>query len=106
MGVERVVQFPSGPVPTWAAVSTKLTEAGEPPVLRMIDGELALPNETPPDGWSELRVSLSGGMVTLRRDGDAVRCIVWGTADPDLVRSRDACCAALAAAGGDGVQLE
>jgi hypothetical protein len=104
MGVERVVRFPSGSIPTWAAVAAKLTEAGEPPVLRMIDGELALPSEVPPDDWSELRVSLSGGMVTLRRDGDAVRCVVWGAAEPDLIRSRDACCTALTAAGSGDVQ--
>ena len=47
--------------------------------MRMIDGELALPDETPPDGWRELRVAAPEGMVTIRR---APGRIVLGTFGP------------------------
>jgi hypothetical protein len=66
----------------------------------MIDGLPAFPNETPDAAWRELRVTLRGGMVTLRRDGDAIRSVVWGAADPALTASWDACCRALGELGG------
>ena len=104
MGIERIVRLPSDATPDWAAVSARLDELGERPLLRMIDDLPAFPDEVPPADWRELRVGLSGGMVTLRRDGPLVRCIVWGTADTHLVRGRDACCWALAAAAGGAIE--
>ncbi len=99
VGAERVIRF-SADVPSWPAIAEKLAAAGEQPILRMIDGLPAFPDETPDPAWRELRVSLCGGMVTLRRDDGAIRCVVWGDGDAALTASWDACCQAVDAAGG------
>jgi hypothetical protein len=57
------------------------------PEMRMIDGEIALPDEEPPDHWQELRLAAGdgSGMVTLKYSGnDQVELVVWGNADPKL----------------------
>jgi hypothetical protein len=87
MGVERLVKLPSGSPAEWPAIRSFLVRAGESPSLRMIDGELSFPDEEPAAGWSELRVALAGGMVTLRRTTDGLACITWGNADAALLRS-------------------
>jgi len=84
MGLELVVQTPAQPCLTWPRLREALAHRGLPAQLRMIDGELAFPDEVPPDDWRELRVSLPAGMVTLARTPDAIRCIVWGNADAAL----------------------
>ncbi len=101
MGVERVVRFP-GPVPAWAAVLGALRAAGHAPVVRMIDGLPAFPDEEPPPDCRELRVGLPGGMVTLRRGDEAMTAVVWGTADPALAAAQTACAEACEQAGGGG----
>lgn len=105
MGIERVVRLPSDAVPEWPSVALRLAEVGERPALRMIDNLPAFPDEAPPPGWRELRIVLAGGMVTIRRDSSSVRCIIWGTSDPRLARSRDACCWALAVAAGGVIEV-
>jgi hypothetical protein len=55
-----------------------------PVKLMMIDGELSLPDEQPPDSWRELRVGTALGMVTLRREADSVRLVTWGNAEGSL----------------------
>jgi hypothetical protein len=100
MGIERVVNLPPGRTLGWPVIAARLAELGETPVLRMIDGLPAFPDEVPDPAWGELRVGLSGGMVTLRRDGDRVRCVTWGTDDPALRESLDRCVEAVARAGG------
>jgi hypothetical protein len=97
VGVERVIRF-SGEVPGWPTVAMRLAEVGEKPVVRMIDGQPAFPEEVPEPGWQELRVGLSGGMITLRRDGSEVRVVTWGASDLALTRSWDRLCWAVAAA--------
>jgi hypothetical protein len=52
--------------------------------MRMIDGQLAFPDETPPDDWKELRVSTPAGMITLRRDDEGISLVIWGNADEKL----------------------
>lgn len=103
MGIERVIRFPTA-APGWPAVAAKLAEVGETPAVRMIDGLPAFPAEVPGSDWQELRVGLTGGMVTLRRSGADVRVVAWGTADPGLTRSWDRLSWAVAAAG-DGELL-
>jgi hypothetical protein len=103
VGVERVVRF-SDEGPGWPAVATRLAEVGERPVVRMIDGQPAFPDEVPEPGWQELRVGLNGGMITLRRDASEVRVVTWGATDPALTRSWDRLCWAVAAAS-SGVVL-
>ena len=99
MGVERVVDFPAGPPPAWPEILARLAASGEAPVLRMIDGLPAFPDESPEDGWRELRVGFPAGMVTLRRGTDTLTCVVWSNADPALVAARDRVAWACAAAG-------
>jgi hypothetical protein len=103
MGVERIIRHPPDVTADWAAVRDRLTAAGETPVLRMIDGLPAFPDEVPADGWQELRVSLAGGMVTLRRRPAELVCVTWGNAGPDLAASWDAFCRACAEATGGAV---
>ncbi len=88
MGLERSI--PATKTIEWSALVARLTALGEAPVLRMIDGLPAFPDETPDDGWKELRLTLAGGMATLRRTSDGYACVTWGTADPALQASADA----------------
>ncbi|QEL19662.1 hypothetical protein PX52LOC_06739 [Limnoglobus roseus] len=62
----------------------------------MIDGLPAFPDEVPADDWQELRLSLTGGMITIRRTGADFRCVTWGTSDDGLRHSWDKLCLALA----------
>ena len=87
MGLERIIPLPAGTVLAWERICSSLREAGEVPVVRMIDGLPAFPDETPAEDWKELRLGLSGGMVTLRRTASEISCICWGTDDADLKRS-------------------
>lgn len=91
MGVERVVNLPAGSPAPWPAARARLVSAGESPVLHMIDGLPAFPDEVPDDAWRELRIGLAAGMVTVRRDGpSALRVVTWGTDDPALAAAADA----------------
>ena len=99
MGVQRTVTFPAGE-PAWAAVAAKLAEAGERPVVRMIDGLPAFPDEQPDDGWKELRLGFPAGMVTVARGPGGWRFTVWGTDDPALLRAQELTANAAALAGG------
>jgi hypothetical protein len=97
MGMQKAIRF-DGREPTWPAVMAALHEMGEQPILRMIDGQPAFPDEEPADGWTELRVSVTGGMVTVRRGPGEWQCVVWGNADESLRKGWDACCEAIARA--------
>lgn len=99
MGIERSFTFPGGSGPTWPQIAAKLGQLGETPVLRMIDGLPAFPDEIPEESWQELRIGLSGGMVTVRRSGPgSLTCVTWGTADPALNASWERCCQAVSTA--------
>ena len=102
MGMERVVTF-SGAEPSWAAVRDRLAAAGSAVQMRMIDNLPAFPEEGPPDDWRELRVSLGGGMITLRREAGRLRVIVWGNADAALLHDQETLARAFAEAGGGTV---
>src|SRR5882672_4369076 len=80
MGMERIVSF-SGTPPTWQAVARVLSERGWAVEMRMIDNELAFPDEQPPENWREIRVGASGAMVTVRRREREVALVAWGNAD-------------------------
>jgi hypothetical protein len=99
MGMEQTVVFEPGRVPAWAAVRDLLAAHGFAVQMRMIDGQLAFPDEMPPETWQELRVGTTDGMITLRRDGDQVRTVTWGNADPAMVRAWNALTWAIAQAG-------
>ena len=99
MGMERIVRF-SDAGPAWRAIREQLTAGGHTVQMRMIDDMPALPDEEPPSDWRDLRVSLSGGMITLRREPGQIRVIVWGNADDALRRDQEAIANACMTAGG------
>jgi hypothetical protein len=103
MGMDQSVTFAGAAVPTWPAVCDLLARHGFAAQVRMIDGELAFPDETPPETWRELRVGTPQGMVTLRREADRVVCVTWGNADATLVQAWNALAWAFAEAGGGRV---
>ena len=88
MGIERTIHAPSAPL-EWPKLVARLMALGETPILRMIDGLPAFPDEVPADDWRELRLGLAGGMVTVRRTSDGFSCVTWGTADAGLQHSSD-----------------
>ena len=100
MGIEQSVTFSAGSPPYWSPVRDLLASRGLPVQVRMIDGELAFPNEEPPGNWRELRLATPDGMiVTVRREGDRVVLVVWGNADARLVQAWNALTWAFAEAG-------
>jgi hypothetical protein len=90
MGLEQSITFSQGVVPRWAEVNELLDRREFRVQVRMIDGELALPDEAVPDHWRELRVSTPSGMVTLKRQGDRVVCTAWSNADDKLKQAWNA----------------
>lgn len=87
MGLSRTIPVPAGTTPTWPSIAAALTQAGETPAIRMIDNLPAFPGETPAENWQDVRVGLSGGMVTIRRTSNDLTCICWGTEDAKLKAS-------------------
>jgi hypothetical protein len=103
MGLERLIQFPTEP-PSWATIRAQLASVREAPTIRMIDGLPAFPDEVPEPDWKELRVGFAAGMISLRRAGDTLACIVWGNADVALRLAWDRLTWACASSGGGHVQ--
>lgn len=104
MGMDQTVTFEARPVPTWPAVRDLLARSGYAVQIRMIDGQLAFPDEEPPEAWNELRVGAPEGMITLRRNAAGVTLVTWGNADAGLRQAWNALTWALAEAGGGKVQ--
>jgi hypothetical protein len=96
--MERVVTFP-GPEPGWPAVRDRIAAAGGTVQMRMIDNLPAFPDEEPEAAWRELRLSVGGGMVTVRREPGRWRIIVWRNADDALKRDQGLIAKACAEAG-------
>jgi hypothetical protein len=99
MGVEQSVTF-ANEVPGWPAVRDLLASVRYSVQMRMIDGQLAFPDEEPSAEWRELRLGTPAGMITVRREPSRVVFVVWGNADPNMLRARNALMWAFAAAGG------
>jgi hypothetical protein len=99
MGMEQIVAFPKSKAPTWAAVARLLSQYNFPVELRMIDGQLAFPEETLPEAWTEIRLGTAQGMVTVRRDGERLVLVVWGNADANLQQAWNALVWGFAEAG-------
>lgn len=83
MGMTLTVR-PSRPLPPWSDVTAELAHRGLSVQTRMIDGQLAFPDEAPPNGWREVRLGTPHGMVTVQRTGEAFAVVVWGNADEGL----------------------
>jgi hypothetical protein len=84
MGLDRTIRFPIDETPTWESIRSTLARIGETSALRMIDGMPAFPDESPGADWKELRLGIATGMVTLRRGGGRLTCVIWGNADSTL----------------------
>jgi len=99
MGMDQTVSFAEKPVPTWEAVSTFLSSKSYPIQMRMIDGQLAFPDEQPTDDWKELRVGTPQGMITIRRKGQRLDFVTWGNADEAMQKAWNALTWAFAEVG-------
>jgi hypothetical protein len=103
MGMDQAVTFPQS-IPTLNAVQALLAGRGYPVQMRMIDGQLAFPDETPPEAWRELRIGTPQGMVTVRREGQRLVFVTWGNADAEMREAWNALTWAFAEAGGGQIQ--
>src|SRR5580765_1100710 len=83
MGMQQSVLFNIKP-PAWTAARDLLAARGYPLQIRMIDGQLAFPDEEPPENWQELRLGTPQGMVTVRREENRLIFVTWGNADGEL----------------------
>jgi hypothetical protein len=101
--MEQTVEVPAGAVPSWEALRDFLAGKQFPLQMRMIDGQLAFPDESPPENWAELRLGTPAGMVTLRRHGNHVSFVTWGNADTAMQRAWNALVWAFAHLGGGRV---
>ena len=107
MGMNQIVRFSSGRTPAWPVVRDLLTSRGFGVQVRMIDGELAFPDEEPAENWRELRLATQEGMaVTVKRAAEVVELVVWGNADQTLIRAWNALTWAFADAGQGMVDTE
>jgi hypothetical protein len=104
MGMEQIVSFGERRPPAWSAVAQLLHERGFGVQMRMIDGELAFPDEQPAETWRELRLGTPLGMVTVRRSGETVVLVTWGNADAGQRQAWHALTWAFAEVGGGQVQ--
>jgi hypothetical protein len=103
MGVEQSVTF-ANQVPSWPSVRDVLARVNYAVQMRMIDGQLAFPDEEPPVDWHEIRLGTPGGMITVRREPRRVVFVVWGNADPPMLRSRNALMWAFGEAGNGKIE--
>jgi hypothetical protein len=72
-------------------VTGRLSQAGLAVQMRMIDGELAMPDEEPPADWREIRVAYQGEMITIRRGNQGeVQLVGWGNLNATAMRLFDA----------------
>jgi hypothetical protein len=85
MGMDQTVIFRTT-APTWTAARDLLAARGYPVQMMMIDGQLAFPDEEPPEPWGELRLGTPLGMVTVRRQAARLDFVTWGNADLGLPR--------------------
>ena len=90
MGVDRRVTFDEGRAPRWSSIAALLGQRRFPVQLAMIDGQLSLPDEMPPDTWRELRVHTPAGMITLHRQQGAIAVVTWGNAAGPLLQAWNA----------------
>ena len=99
MGAQQFVEFGDSGVPRWTVVIDLLQERGFPVEMRMINGELAFPDETPVEPWQELRLGTPEGMITVRQQGEGLALVVWGNAEGPMARAWNAVTWAFAEAG-------
>ena len=89
MGMSQQIKTGSRNI-AWPWIVKAMALRGMPLQMRLIDGQLALPDETPGDNWRELRVAWAGRMITIKRIADGVELVCWGNADESSLALRDA----------------
>ena len=104
MGMDRKVTLPPNTVPAWDRLAAYFAARQFAVRMTMIDGELSFPDETPPETWRELRLGTPNGMVTLRREDDGVRVVIWGNATGPMLEDWNAVTMAVAEAFGGLIQ--
>jgi hypothetical protein len=102
--MDRKVTFPPERAPRWPDLAAGSAARGVPVQVRMIDDQLALPDEEPGEAWREVRVGTPAGMVTLRREPDGIRLVIWGNADQPLREAWDTLTQAVAQVSGGRVE--
>ena len=107
VGMKQILSFSSGRAPACPPVRDLLISRGLPLQVRMIDGELAFPDEEPAENWREIRLATQEGMaITVKRAADVVELVVWGNADQTLIRARNALAWAFAEVGQGMIETE
>jgi hypothetical protein len=104
MGMDQKVVFQAEKTPTWTQLAELLAGRNFPVQMRMIDGELAFPDETPPEAWRELRLGTRHGMITLRREPDGITLVTWGNADDKMRQAWNALTWGLAHLSGGSIR--
>jgi hypothetical protein len=104
VGMDQRITFGPGKLPAWPAIRETLAGLGYRVQMRMIDGQLAFPDEVPPTDWHELRLGTPQGIISLRREGNDLVCVVWANADPGLTQAWNALAWACAQCGDGRVQ--
>lgn len=77
-------------VVSWPIIAKAMASRGQPLQMRLIDGQLAFPDEMPGEGWRELRVARDGRMITIKRVPGGIELVCWGNADDGSLALRDA----------------
>jgi hypothetical protein len=62
----------------------RLSAAGLPSAVAMVDNVLQGPGASPPEVWRDARLRTPAGVVTLRRVPSGVAVVVFGNADDAL----------------------
>ena len=79
------------------ALIDRLSAAGFPSTLMMLDGQLVAPGAPPPAAFRDARLRTPGGTVTVKRAAGGYAVVVFGNADPALLAARDRVAEALRA---------
>lgn len=90
MGMEYSIDLPTPLPDLWPLLTAYLAQHGYPVHLRMIDGQLAFPDETPTPDWRELRLGTAHGMITVRREPQSIKVVTWGNADANMQQAWNA----------------
>jgi hypothetical protein len=67
-----------------ATLLDRLTAAGLPSAVAMVDNVLQGPGASPPETWRDARLRTPAGVVTLRRVPSGVAVVIFGNADDAL----------------------
>lgn len=87
MGIQRQIPKAENQTVNWPQLFDMLQTHGEKAVIRMIDGMPAFPDEQPEANWKEVRIGLSAGMITVKKDSTQLTCVSWG--DESLSKTLD-----------------